>query len=200
MTTLYFNLNDNQLIKEVVKAAFPELPRGTKIQVTWGMSRMNLTGWWDEGNCNRYSLVNLSTLEAKLIPTAHPFFEAENHAKYKDVELKEGFVAVQYRMGWSGNHVTVFTSATAPVLSSGEEISEDLTMLLLCTKSLKSSYAGISDYRAYSLKEKFGWTAAKVQNLRNEAISKGLMSKNKALTINGKNAIANHPKRFTICW
>jgi hypothetical protein len=70
-----------------------------------------------------------------------------------------------------------------------EELTNNEKIVLYFTRSLKSSYAGISNYRFHEAHRQHNisledWNAAK-----ESLIQKGLLAKNSSITVKGKNAI-----------
>jgi hypothetical protein len=71
------------------------------------------------------------------------------------------------------------------------EISWALKVVLVATRSLKSSYAGIPDYRKHEAMRETGITASEFDAAREEAIKRGFLRTNKSITAMGRNAIAD---------
>lgn len=199
MTVKHFNPQDNQLIKSVCGLAFPDYT-GRKIKVRYSVKSLNLSSYWDGGSRSYFRIVELSTMKVVTVPDNHPVF---NKAAYdvKNVSLPQGFVVVEHCY-FCGKDLglTIHTSDDAPLLSDGTDISEDLKQLLACTYGLKSSYAGIKDYRGYRLYQRFGWSEDKVELVREQAIEKGYLTKGKALTNAGKDVVSTLDGSYRNRW
>jgi len=95
------------------------------------------------------------------------------------------------------NDISAHTSVTvyahpADITKSIEEkasLSKDELIVLVATRSLKSSYAGISNYRFHSASGQLGITLDRWNAAKESCISKGLLNKAGAITTAGKNAV-----------
>ena len=76
----------------------------------------------------------------------------------------------------------------APLLPSKQEITEDEKIVLHYTKSLKSTYAGIKNYRFYEANREKGITLERWDRAKNNLISRELLNKRGAITDEGRNA------------
>lgn len=63
------------------------------------------------------------------------------------------------------------------------------SVVLAATRSLKSSYAGIKNYRFYEAHERTGITETEWDSAKAVCIQKGLLNRAGAITDDGRNAI-----------
>lgn len=190
MNILHIDLNDDNFIKKVCKSAYPAY-NGRKFKVIFDTQKMNCRSYWDEGSRTLYAMVRLSDMEVAHAPSnAHPFFTTVQGVD--SVTIPEGFVIVAHSISRGKDMgLTIYSPDVPKLLAHGEELSTEETNVLYATRVYKSSYAGVSDYRAQELRHAVGMSQAKVNEIRNTLIERGYMSKNKALTTKGKNAVAN---------
>ena len=197
MTTLHLNLSDSKQVKQVAKNAFPNY-NGRKFKVQFGTKNMSIRSYWDGGSRTYYALVNLATMEAKHAPTSHPFFNKVD-VEVDNVEIPQGFVIVAHSI-FCGKDMglTVYTPEEKPQLASGEgaELTDRHILVLVCTASRKSSYAGVRDYRKSELMGK-GFSSKEVDELREDLIEGGYLTRRKAISNKGRNAIDGHPLRWS---
>ena len=72
-----------------------------------------------------------------------------------------------------------------------EELSANEMIVLIATRSLKSSYAGISNYRYHEAHDQTGITLEDWNSAVQSCIDKGYLTKNKSITPKGKNQVQN---------
>lgn len=166
MTTLFF-YGSEEIIKQVCRAAFPGYS-GRKFQVAYNVKSMSVRSYWDgNGSKSSFVAVNLSTLETKAAPNSHPIFD---HVEGVDrVEIPEGFAIVEHII-FCGKDLglRIHVPIAPPVLPEGKNIPDEWLRILTITAHRKSSYAGISDYRAHAARELWGYKKAKwTQSARN---------------------------------
>jgi len=77
-----------------------------------------------------------------------------------------------------------------PLLPEPQELTEDEITVLLYTRSLKSSYAGIKNYRFYEAHNRTGITSEQWEKAKENCIRKRLLRKNGSITPKGRNAIS----------
>lgn len=183
MTTLIIN---DELISTVVKVAFPDYA-GRKIGVKYGVKEVCVDSYWDSGRRSYFCAVNLATLETKHAPTLNPMRDK----LYTKTAIPQGFVIVEHAYYGMNQAVYIHTPIEAPMLPEGKAFNRAWYDVLNVTRSYKSSYANIKDYRAHELK-RMGYNAAQVEAIRVELIAASLMTKNKAISNEGKNYLEIH--------
>ena len=153
---------------------------------------VRLTGlYWDGGSRDEYKAVNLNTGETSGVEHDHtlpPQFGGPSRTP--KVEIPEGVVIVKHSifcgkdMGLTFyvNPVNVTKMLPAPM-----EISEHEKIVLTYTKSLKSSYSGIKNYRFHEASRAEGITLDEWNTAKESCIQKKLLNKRGAITIKGRN-------------
>lgn len=71
-------------------------------------------------------------------------------------------------------------------------LSRECRIVLCATRSLKSSYAGISNFRFHEAHSQTGITLADWERCKAELIGMGLLNKAGAITVSGRNAIPQY--------
>lgn len=194
MTTLHFDFSDSSFLKDVAKAAFPDY-NGRKLKVQYSVKKIGTqSGEWSGGSVDFLAFVNLATLTVLDAPRTSAW---KNDAGQVDIPV--GFVAVVHsHFCGKDMGLTIYTPVEAPMLPSGDadELDEVDYKVLKATRGLKSSYAGISDYRLYELTHCYNpannLTKKQVEASREKLIALGYMAKNKSITTKGKNALELH--------
>lgn len=183
------NINSPET-KELVRKAFPQY-NGRRISVQPFVGPIRLESYWSGGTRDYYALVSLVPgidLAANVPENGTPFTP-----DLKPLEvLPANGALVCYTMG-SYEHVTIYVNAEnlSKMLPAPVELSRDEKIVLAATAGLKSSYAGIKNYRFHEATERTGialqnWDAAKAA-----LVSRGLLNKAGAITDAGRNAIGN---------
>lgn len=96
---------------------------------------------------------------------------------------------------YKNNSVTIyvhpdFMAKALPDLGQ-DELAWEMKVVLVATRSLKSSYAGVKDYRKYEAIRETGISAVDFDTARQDCIEAGYLRKNRAITAAGRNAIAD---------
>lgn len=151
---------------------------------------MHLHSYWDGGSRNYWCAVRLTDGATSVVPENGTMFTpAIGECK----ELPADTVLVRYH---AGNHeyCEVYVkpeNLNRFMLPAAVQLSREEFIVLSATRSLKSSYAGIKNYRFHEANTETGiqpgeWEAAKAG-----LIVKGLLNKAGAITDAGRNAIGN---------
>lgn len=194
-TRLHLSLRTcDEWVRGVVHTAHPDY-KGDKLEVVYGVQSMSLRSYWDDGSRSYFAVVRLSDGASQTAPDSHPFFDKG----YKGVDefvIPAGFVVVERRYFGQSQYITVHVPGEAPLLAApSEPLTDDEKLVLIATAGLKSSYAGISDYRAKELRER-GLSAARIEAARNSLKEKKLLNKAGAITPDGRNAIEGDARRW----
>lgn len=192
---MYTDLS-NDLIKQVVHLAFPDY-KDRKVDVRYNVTTTSLVSYWDEGSRTYHAIVRLADMRKMDISQNGSMFDKEKLDRFT---IPDGFVVVDHVIACGKDRGIVIKVPTAPLLPTPTAESENLTELdyrvLIATASYKSSYAGISDLRAYELRRKFSYTKEQVAQSRIKLQGLGYLDSRKAITNNGRNIIENHPDRY----
>jgi hypothetical protein len=175
----------------LAQKAFPDY-KGKKFQVIVVNGPINVCSYWDGGSRNFYKFMRLDIGETMEVPQQSAF---DPKIKGADaVSLVPGLVCVEHSFSCGKDMgITIMVhSENAPRLidQTKPELSQDEKIVLCFTRSLKSSYAGISNYRFHEASRAKGITLNQWETAKQSLIDKGLLNKAGALTIDGKNAAA----------
>lgn len=187
MSRTYLKSNDES-VRKIVQATFPSF-HGKEV-VACIQDSVQLYGTlWDEGNKRDYVFLSLNTMETLPIPE-QPFFERSELHEYQ-FPMQPGVIVVCLVQSRGKEYLEIISSADniTPLLPAPTDLTEDERTVLIATRSLRSSYNGIKDYRFQEARRVRGitrdrWDAA-VETLK----GKGFLQKNGAITTDGKNAI-----------
>lgn len=152
--------------------------------------------YWSGGSKSTYTFINLGSMEFKQSPTMHPVFDTRYQGA-DNVTLIPGIVCVEhsYFCGKDmGLRFFVCPGGLDPRLlpAKVESLTLDEKIVLYATRSCKSSYNGIKDYRFYCATHQNNgitwdrWIAAKAS-----LIERKLLNKAGAITVDGRNAIGD---------
>lgn len=175
-------------VKDIVNRAFPEYT-GRDFVVKTFDGPMQLRSYWDEGSKDYWVIMNLANGKSKRIPENGSI---QNPKVYKISKLPPNFVVVNYFTGRI-KRVTVYVGQEnlTKMLPAPNEVSWYEKVVLSATRSLKSSYAGIPDYRFYQANKDTGITKQEWDQAKQNLISKGMLNRAGAITNDGRNAIGH---------
>lgn len=179
---MYKHLNRKD-VPSMVLNCYPAY-RGQKFQLVETTSYL-LRNYWDGGSRNYCKLLNLTNGEV-LDPnnsTTNPFMRLANES----FEIPHNFVVVEHQI-FCGRDLGIVIHATpqniTKFLPSQDEtvtLTDNELRCLQATKQYKASYGGVTRRQQINMNVE-NWETAK-----SGLIEKGLLSKNGALTIKGKN-------------
>ncbi len=181
----------NPLIDAVCKAAYPDY-HGKKIAIVYTDNSLNMASYWSGGSRDYWTLVRLDTMQTVGIPQQSAF--DKQLGGVESFVLPPGIVAVKhcYFCGHDMGLTVYARTDGVKLLPSGDTtpLTSDERAVLSATRGMKSSYASVSDYRKLHLCEN-GLTSARVDIARATLREKKLLNAANAITVAGKNAIAN---------
>lgn len=177
-------------IRKIVKTAFPSY-NGRKFKLDTSIPS-SLPSYWDGGSKNDWVFYELSTGESAHVADNHPFFQADK-PRHLD-KLPTGFIIVKHSI-FCGKDMGITIHANAkdlvPLLPPKEELSTDEDAVLYFTRSLKSSYSGIKNYRFHEAQREMGITIERWEKAKAELIERKLLNKRGAITPSGRNAVGD---------
>ena len=180
------NINSPE-VRSIVAKAFPEY-RGKRYSVEAFRGPMRLTSYWDGGSRDYYAAVPLIDGPGRLeVPENGTPFTKE----LKPLEvLPAGTALVRYTMG-RHEAVCVYVNAEnlTKLLPPPVELTDDEKLVLTKTRGLKSSYAGVSNYRFVSAQRETGITAERWEAAKASCIARGLLNRAGAITDAGRNVV-----------
>lgn len=178
----------DETIKKIVNASYPSY-RGRKFKLSTDIPT-KLNSYWGGGSKDDYVFYELSTGKVYQVEDNHPFF-TPNKARDLD-SLPKGIVIVKHSIFCGKDSgITIFANQEdlVPLLPEKPNITEDERVVLTYTKSLKSSYAGIKNYRFYEANREVGIAEENWNKAKENLISKKLLNKAGAITAVGRNAL-----------
>lgn len=175
-------------VKDIIEATFPSFNgRDVRVIVT---EKVRFYGTQWDGGCRRqYEILRLS--DKKTMPITEAPFLRHSDMHEADHTIAEGFVVVVLNTSGRRDSIEILTPPTGIVaqLTKQVELPEDERRVLVLTRSLKSSYGGISNYRQHEAKRKYGMTPADYDAAKARLIEKKLLNKAGAITVEGRNAV-----------
>ena len=145
---------------------------------------------WSGGSRTTYAAVRLSDGAVMPLTQAGQFMSAEG----RKIIMTPGIAIVGHVMFMGKDHglyIYVHPQDIAPMLESHKELSWEHKVVLTATISLKSSYAGISNYRYIEAHRTTGITKDEWEKAKSELTSLGLLDARGAITVKGKNSISS---------
>jgi hypothetical protein len=170
-------------VKDVPSHLIPAGFTGREVRIEQLRLPFRFSGrYWDGGSRNRYWVKDIATGQSVAIAGVNPLTHDPNEDMVTDLPPNTCIVQLV-----EGNRERLYIYGNlAPLLPAQEELSENEKIVLKATRTYKSSYAGIKNYRYDQVKHLItlsDWVAT--QQLLQE---KGYLDKRNALTIKGKNA------------
>lgn len=177
-------------VKNLIQAVFPDW---NKKQVTiQPVEKVSLGGmYWSGGYCNYYAVLELATMKGHVFPLDNPMRHITEHTQ----EMKPGFIVIQRTFSGVREYATIYCHpSNMPINITGpvEDLSQDEMAVLYYTRCRKPCYAGVTNYRYYEYVREGGkMTLTQWESVKSALMQKKLLMKNGALTIDGKNRVAN---------
>lgn len=186
MNTIY---TDAPEVRKLAAIAFPSYT-GRKFRVTPFSGPMRLDSNWSGGSRDWFVFINLVTGQTMPVP--------ENGTPFTDTigrltALPENVVLIEHTIS-CGKDMGI-TVHVAPenmnrlALPAPVELTWEEKVVLSATRSLKSSYNGVSNYRQREAMERTGITASEYDTAKASLIGKAMLNRAGAITDAGRNAI-----------
>ena len=173
----------------LMRAAFPSY-MGRKFKLVVTDAPQDVRSYWDGGSRGYFRFVALATGRVSDSVPAQSAFD-QPIAGADRVILPNGVGLVEHCF-FVGNdmglRLIIRPENAAPLLPAAVDLATDERIVLAATRDLKSSYAGIHDYRYHDRGRTMGrdrWDAAKAA-----CTARGLMNKAGAITPAGRNALS----------
>lgn len=176
------------LTKRIISTCYPKYT-GRKVRISTNIPE-RLDSYWDEGSIRYYSFYQLSTGKCQDVHSNHPFFEKNQPSVLKS--LPRDIIIVMHQIFCGKDMgITIYANQEdlTPLLPSGydSELTREEKIVLIATRSYKSSYAGVSNYRFYEANRQTGITSVQWETAKSNLINKGLLDKRGSITANGRN-------------
>lgn len=187
------SIDDNT--KAIINRCFPDY-KGKKVEISDSIPG-SMNSYWDGGSRNTWAIYDLDTGKAQHVPSNHPFFESDRPRTMNDFfgtdELPKNKLLVEHSIFQGkdmGIRIYGHAEKVLPMLHSlPEPVSDHEKTVLKFTRSLKSSYAGIKNYRFKEAKRETGITESQWESAKQALIDKKLLTKAGAITPRGQNAL-----------
>ena len=144
---------------------------------------------WDSGYKREYTVVDLTTMRVVPVPNQpSPWHQTQLHSDTHNIN--PGYAVVVWQWAGTRHWVEIWghPQTVSGLITKTPELSRDEMIVLCCTRSYKSSYGGIPQYRQYMAMGK-GMSSIVWEETKQKLIERKLLNKAGALTIDGKNAI-----------
>jgi len=194
-----------QLLKESLSTAididrkeFPELWRiarqcgysGNHLMVDTFRGPMTLNSYWSGGAKDDWIFYDLGTGRTKQVEQNGTMFDNKN---YEISQLPNNVALVLIHSG-SYSYCEIYFRAdqiTKMLPKSEDDLTKEEKIVLAFTASLKSSYAGISNYRFHSANRLYKISLQDWENAKSNCVNKGYLNRAGAITPKGRNATRN---------
>lgn len=187
MSTYWIDKPD-ETVRKIINSTFPSY-KGKKFKLSTDVPG-RLNSYWDGGSRDYFSFYELSTRKTLDVGSNHPFFEA---SKPRELEsLPPGVVVVKHSIFCGKDMgITIYANASdlAPMLPEKTELTPNEQVVLKYTRSYKSSYAGVSNYRFYEAHRSTGIKSDEWDATKASLIERKLLNKAGAITPSGRNAL-----------
>jgi hypothetical protein len=151
------------------------------------------SGYWDGGSKTDYTGVNLETgqiLPCNIDEPGNPFTNPGTPI----VKLQPGFAILAHSIFCgkdSGITIYVHPENVQSLLPAPSKLSGNDRIVLYFTRSHKSSYGGIKNYRFHEAHSRTGITETDWESTKKTLQERGLLDSRGAITVDGKNAISD---------
>lgn len=174
-------------VKELARLAFPDY-NGQRFEVLPFEHPLTMTSYWD-GGCREYwALVNLATNRVYNVPeNGTPWTGKAFHCR----KLPCGIAAVKLTQN-RAPYIAIYLNPAnirQDMLPAPVELEWAEQVVLSATRGLKSSYAGIKNYRFHEARQQTGIEASQWEAAKSNLIARGMLNKAGAITDSGRNAI-----------
>jgi len=162
--------------------------RGTQVEVN-EFKGTRLDSAWCDGSRTTLAIVNYATGKAAPVPENGTMFCPSIGEL---TSLPDNCLVVKHRIFRGkdmGIELLVPASFLAKLLPDTPTLTPEQMVVLYATRSLKSSYGGIPNYRFHQAHEETGITKEQWEQAKGELIDARLLNKAGAITPSGRNAV-----------
>lgn len=186
-----YHLNESEATYALTRASFPSY-NGRKFQLEVRDTPIReMTSYWDGGSRDYWAIVDLATMQSMDVPENGSGFTAELENVQSAALPRPGFAVVRHSIFCGKDMGLTFylhPDNAAKFLPKVEELTRDEKIVLVATRSLKSSYAGIKDYRFHEANRDTKITRERWDAAKSALIARRLLNSAGAITTEGKNA------------
>lgn len=154
---------------------------------------MSLTSYWSGGQRNYHAVIKLATMEVWHVPENGSGYSAVDHvfgpAGFPLELPAPGFAVVTSTEGhYHAVTIAIHAENAAKLIPATPEISWAERVVLVATRRLKSSYAGINDYRFHEASHYTGITRQEWDAAKSSLINRKMLNAAGAITTDGRNS------------
>jgi len=155
-------------------------------------SRLN--SYWDGGSRDYYYFYQPATGKIMPVGSNHPAFEANQPRELK--RLPDDLILIEHSI-FCGKDAGLTFYVNPENLSNylprnNGELSLEEKLVLVATRSLKSSYNGIKNLRLYEINRYYRMSGETWEQIKSRLSGKGLLNKRGAITPEGRNSIQGY--------
>ena len=153
-----------------------------------------LDSYWDGGSRDYFYFYQPATGEILPVGSNHPVFEADQPRVLK--RLPEDLILIEHSI-FCGKDTGLTFYVNPENLANylprnNGELSLEEKLVLVATRSLKSSYNGIKNLRLHEINRYYRMDRETWEQIKSKLISKGLLNKRGAITPEGRNSIQGY--------
>ena len=184
---MYLDRTKDNTVDLIVKTCFPDYT-GNKISNSIVESLNIYNTNWDGGCKREYVIFRLSDMKTFDVKQC-PFMMIDERI----IEIPSGFLVVVRQYSGVNQYIYIYSlgNAITPSLTKEETLTRNEMIVLVTTRSYKSSYGGESNYRFKEANRQTLITLQEWEETKQSLISKGLLNRAGAITISGKNVVGN---------
>jgi hypothetical protein len=183
MNTYYVTPNENPELWKIAKAVGY---KGKKLTAQPFKGPMSLNSYWSGGSKDNWSFYNLDSGQISTVSQNGTPFDGKD---YGLSELPENVCLVNHCCFCGKYSCELYfpQSQITKLLGEAPDISEDESIIIDYTCALKSSYAGVKNYRFVKAKRATGITEERWNAAKQSCIEKKWLNKAGAITPKGRN-------------
>lgn len=178
-------------VRDIGLVAFPSYS-GKRFKVQTLEGSIRLDSYWSGGSIDYWSFVDLATMKTRSVQeNGTPFSNGRQIEQLTELPFNVALVRHSIFCG-KDMGLTVYVrpdQMSQIALPAPVELTREEKIVLCFTASLKSSYAGIKNYRFHEAHEDTGITLEAWESSKGALITRGLLNKAGAITEDGRNAI-----------
>lgn len=198
MSTIHMGTSDKAVV-DIAKKAFPNY-NGKMFKIYISDQPINCASYWDGGSREYFKFVNLIDLSVSEEVPAQSMFDKQI-LNIDKVVLPPNIVCVKhsiFRGKDYGLTIIANSNSMSKYLPEKPNLSYNDKIVLHAAKSLKSNYAGISNYRFHQANRYTNISQEDYDNTKTSLIERKLLTATGAISNLGRNAVNdiwNWPKK-----
>lgn len=183
-------------MKKVLSKTFPSY-NGRKFEIEVNNFPEQLDSYWTDGSRTYYAFYDISSGREYNIPSNHPYFEKDKPRNLGGALLKGVVLVANIIFNGKDLGITFYINDEDYEWLYGQkaipepELEREKKIVLVYTRSRKSSYGGVSNYRFIEARNDTGITKEQWETTKEWLIKNMYLNSAGAITIKGKNAVVN---------